>query len=99
MAFQDPRTVIAETLQNNITLQNLYIEFGIDYDSIESELVNNVLYPDNTLIQANTVLALAENPNADPDISALNEAISTTYGLFPGVIGAPHEDNYKNYKL
>lgn len=98
MAFQDPRTVIAETLRNNVTLQNLYLEFGVDYDAIESELIKTVLYPDDALIQANTVLALADNPASDPDIASLNEAISTVYGLFPGPIASPHEDNYRNYR-
>jgi len=97
VAFQDPRTIIAEILRNNQTLQKLYEEFGVDFEQTQSELIKDVLLSDDDLIQANTVYTLAENPNSNSDIALINENISTVYGLYPGSIGSPHEDHYRNY--
>jgi len=99
MAQQDERTVIANIFRANATLQNLFTEFGVDFESVQGELINSVLFPDDSLIQANTVHTLAKNPNsADTNIADLNEDMSNVFGFFPGIIESPHEDHYRNYK-
>jgi hypothetical protein len=94
---------MADTLQqlevifsNNQTLQRLFLEFNIDFTSVQTNLLNTLLAND-ALIQANTVYNLGQNPNVNLDISALNQAVSTAMDLFPGPIASPFESNYRNY--
>lgn len=98
MAQQDERTVIANIFRTNATLQNLFTEFGVDFESVRKELVSSVLFLDDSLIQASTVHTLAENPNSVTNIADLNENISIVFGFSPGPIESPHEDHYRNYK-
>lgn len=98
MALIDARIQIANILRNNETLQNLYTEFGVDFEDTQNELVKDILISEDATIQANTVFNLAENPNSDLNIEAINEEISTLFGFYPGLIGAPHADYYANYK-
>lgn len=94
---------MADTLQqlevifsNNQTLQRLFLEFNIDFTSIQANLINTLIAND-ALIQANTVYNLGQNPNVDLNISALNQAVSIAMLLFPGPITSPFEPNYRNY--
>lgn len=95
--LEDARVKIANILDKNKTLKDLFIEFNIDFDAHVSNLVDT-LYAENNLIQNNTVQALAENTTTNSDISELNENISTLFGLYPGIIGSPHETHYKTFK-
>lgn len=50
-------------LSSNTILQDLLVEFDIDFDSVARTLVDDVLFKFDDLIQANTVYNLAEDPN------------------------------------
>lgn len=52
---------ITDILSANTALQNLFAEFGVDFDSASSDLIETLINYD-ALIQETTVYALAENP-------------------------------------
>src|SRR5208337_1786454 len=81
---------------NNQTLQRLFAEFNINFINIQIPLLNTLLN-NNSLIQANTVYNLGQNPTSNSTISTLNQNVSIAMGLFPGPIASPFETNYRNY--
>src|SRR6056297_2932516 len=61
----------------NNTVLRLFKEFEINFESKQKDLFNNVLFPNDEVIQNNTVLTLAENPEKKGD---KEEFLITTRG-------------------
>jgi hypothetical protein len=97
MPLKSNRTRIANILRTNATLQKLFTEFNVDFELVQNDLIKDALLPADNILQINTVYNLAENPSADVNIANLNEDVSTKLGLYPAIIGTPHESNYRNY--
>lgn len=95
--LKDKRQKVADVLRSNITLQKLFEEFGIDFESVQNSLIKNALIANDSVIQANTIYALSENPTANSAIATLNQKVSENVGLYPSVIESPHESHYRNY--
>jgi len=95
--LKDARQTVAELLRANQTLQRLFVEFGIDFESVQNLLVKDALIANDTLIQATTVYNLSMNPLSDASIEAINLKVSQKLGLYPTYITAPHSTNYKTY--
>lgn len=94
--LKSERVRVADVLRANQTLQKLFLEFELDFEQVQSDLVLELIDADD-VIQNYTVYVLAENPNSVANIATLNQTISTVLGLFPGVIESLHEDHYRDY--
>lgn len=53
---------IEHIFEQNKTVVRLFDEFGIDFDNKIRPLIENALIPNDEILQENTVLSLAENP-------------------------------------
>jgi hypothetical protein len=53
---------IEHIFEQNETVVRLFDEFGVDFNSRIRPLIENALIPNDEILQENTVLALAENP-------------------------------------